>query len=343
MLKKFINFIKYNNIAALVLVALLILGTSALAAEPVRQALGQKITQTKGIDNTLLLSADLDKMNMDFRIEKIEQDDKFYYVTYTYLDLVKTKRAWEYQVREKVMKVSRKIKKDLGNYLAQELSEVKYQRLKYLKQAQAKAREQGKQKRVEVVAYSGLLGKVLNTAQKVFPGYKAVKVKPLPSPPDLSQLRALPARHQIANKTIATSSPDNLTQVYLDYIKRKDPDSDNVFGILDNCPQVYNPDQLDSDGDGVGDACDTDNNSQLSTTTPSTSTSTDITTSTSSLDQATSSPPDSSNSSESNSQDQATSSQEVIISSPATTTESEVEIINLEQDNTDSTTTATSS
>ena len=35
-----------------------------------------------------------------------------------------------------------------------------------------------------------------------------------------------------------------------------DPDSDGICSNLDNCPFTYNPDQLDSDLDGVGDACD---------------------------------------------------------------------------------------
>jgi len=35
-----------------------------------------------------------------------------------------------------------------------------------------------------------------------------------------------------------------------------DTDSDGISDDLDNCPNTYNPDQEDSDGDGIGDACE---------------------------------------------------------------------------------------
>ena len=38
----------------------------------------------------------------------------------------------------------------------------------------------------------------------------------------------------------------------------QDPDGDGYQGLEDNCPAVDNPDQLDFDADGIGDACDFD-------------------------------------------------------------------------------------
>lgn len=41
-----------------------------------------------------------------------------------------------------------------------------------------------------------------------------------------------------------------------------DFDGDGVPNRLDNCPYTYNPDQLDGNGDGIGDHCDCDQNGE---------------------------------------------------------------------------------
>ena len=51
---------------------------------------------------------------------------------------------------------------------------------------------------------------------------------------------------QVAVAMNGTSSASDLSDI----------DCDNVPNDIDNCPALYNPDQADTDGDGVGDACD---------------------------------------------------------------------------------------
>lgn len=38
-----------------------------------------------------------------------------------------------------------------------------------------------------------------------------------------------------------------------------DDDNDGIENSIDNCVEIYNPDQIDTDGDGIGDECDSDN------------------------------------------------------------------------------------
>jgi hypothetical protein len=253
MFRKFIHFIQYNNLTIFLILAIFLLGTGVFAQTETGQALiGEKQTKIQGTDNTLLLEADLDKLNMDFKIEKIEQDQSYYYVTYTYLDLIKDKNAWQYQVLEKVRKVSKKQREDLGIYLAKEFKQQYEDRTKELKTEQTKAKDNGKEKRTEVVTYSGLIGQTLNLTSKVFSNYEPVKKTELPTPTIPPTILII--KEDGANAT----SADNLTDIYNDYITTNDPDGDNIFGQLDNCPTVSNPNQIDSNNNGVGDACDND-------------------------------------------------------------------------------------
>ena len=211
MLAQIFHFIKYNNATVIILAIILILGGGALAAGP--EAIGQKQTSVQGIDNTLLLAADLDNFNMDFKIEKIEQDEQYYYVIYSYLDLVVLTNAWQYQLNSQTRKISKKLKQDLGQYLANFLVKHQEARTRQLKQEKHLAELSGAQTRTEVTEYSGLIGKTLNLASKAFPDYEPVKTRQLPAPENFN----LPTSSTSLSEG-GQAQADNLTQVYNNYL-----------------------------------------------------------------------------------------------------------------------------
>jgi hypothetical protein len=245
MLKKALHFIKYNNLTVIVILAIFLISGGVFAQTDAGQAvIGEKQTNITGVDNTLLLEADLDNMDMDFSIERIESDEKYYYVTYTYLDLEKQNNAWQYQIKEKIKKVSKTLKKDLGQYLAEELKEEYEARIKDLKNEKDKELMQGAETRIEATLYTGLIGTTLEMAGKIFPGYEPVKVREIPSP-------SIPPVVLLASDTgfdIDIETDDEAS----------DLDDDGIPDREDNCPFLANPDQANGDGDERGDVCDFD-------------------------------------------------------------------------------------
>ena len=253
MFNKILYFLKYNNATVIILAVILILGGGALAAGP--ENLGQKRTSIRGLDNTLLLAADLETFNMDFKINLIEQDENYYYIDYSFLDLTVADSAWQYQLREARRKVSKKIQEDLGVYLTKYLAKHYESRMRELKAEKARAESSGAGRRLEVTEYSGLVGRTLDLAAKVFPGYEPVKKRELPAP-DFSLIPGHSFAAPLAGER--SNGADNLTEIYNNYVAAHDLDRDGVLDAADNCQEISNADQFDADADGLGDVCDAD-------------------------------------------------------------------------------------
>jgi hypothetical protein len=64
--------------------------------------------------------------------------------------------------------------------------------------------------------------------------------------------------YQGLNRVLSQDEINGVTFLYPSSSTPSEPDNDNdgVPNSLDNCVDISNPDQLDSDGDGIGDACE---------------------------------------------------------------------------------------
>jgi len=180
MFQKIIYFIKYHNAVAIALSLVLALAFGAMAAsENVRNAvIGEEIVTEQGIDNSAILTADLD--NFDFRLTirnvREEPGAQNYYVDYSYQTLAIQDNHWQPVLKEETLIVSKETLRggDLGLYLAEELGEVIDYQLSYLKEVQKLEREKGQTYIVQTTTYTSLIGLILDTETKELPGYQPV-------------------------------------------------------------------------------------------------------------------------------------------------------------------------
>ena len=131
----------------------------------------------KGIDNTQIISANLDNFNMGLKIKSVKEDDKFYYVSFDYNAIDAKDNVWQVVKKEKNLNVSKSRlgDMDLGHYLAEELKQLTDQEMVYMKEVQGIEKNKGLQKQVESVEYTGLKGLVFDNETKEIAGYKQVK------------------------------------------------------------------------------------------------------------------------------------------------------------------------
>lgn len=181
MLKRIIHFVQYHNFFSIA-VMVVFMGTSvSLAASPeLRQGVLSPKEIVRSVDNTYVVNTDFDAHDIGLKIESVAEDAERYYVDYTYNMIAVKDYVWQPIPVADSMKISKKelAWRDLGLYVAEQLGQVIDQHISYLKEVQEKEKKGGATQKVVATEYSGLIGQFLNTREKVFEGYKPVKLPP---------------------------------------------------------------------------------------------------------------------------------------------------------------------
>ncbi len=178
MLKKISHFVQYHNFFTLG-VTLVFAGTTAsFAASPdLRAGVISQNQTVRSVDNTYVINTDFDTYDMGLKVQTVTEDADKYYVDYTYNTIEPVDYVWKQVSKTGSMKVSKKELegRDLGLYVADQLGQKIDQELAYLKDFQKEQRKEGLSQKVVTTEYSGLVGRFLETDEKVFDGYQPVK------------------------------------------------------------------------------------------------------------------------------------------------------------------------
>lgn len=173
MLKNIINFIKYHNLFTVAFVVVFVSGGTAFAASPVLRTATEEVLVGKtetiiSIDNTALLNTDFNNFDTQLVITEVSEDTEAYYISYTFNTLAVQDGAWGSAFKDGKLTVSKDSlnNTDLQAYVEKQLKEVAQAEIAYLKEVQTSEQKKGDTKKKTIVAYTGLLGLVIDTKEK---------------------------------------------------------------------------------------------------------------------------------------------------------------------------------
>ena len=176
-MQKIIHFIKYNNTFTIILALILVSGGSAFASEDVRDTvIGETIEVRSGVNNSQIISADLQDFDMALKIENVEEDDASYLVDYSYKTMAIKDNVWQEVFKWGSLNVSKERIEgmDLGEYVAREIGELADYEMRNLEEVQEIESEKGLQEQIVAVTYTGLKGLIFDNETKTLDNYEPV-------------------------------------------------------------------------------------------------------------------------------------------------------------------------
>ena len=176
-LPRIIHFIKYHNAFTIGLVVIFTGFSATFAASPaVRDNIYSSRETVISTDNSRIISADLDQFSFNLKIESVTEDEKKYYIAYTFLTLAVKANVWQDMSKGATLVVSKEALsgQDLGLHVAKQLSDNINYELSYLKRVQELQKERGWSQKIVSIEYAGLVGRFLDAKEKVLSGYQPV-------------------------------------------------------------------------------------------------------------------------------------------------------------------------
>ena len=126
MLNRIGNFILYNNGFTILLWIVLVSGGTALAANPdVRDAVISSNDRVAQIDNSLIVSTNIDQFDFEVQVTEVTEDEYTYHVTYEYRTLGVQDGVWQVVYKEDYLTITKPQvgELDFETYVQRQLAE----------------------------------------------------------------------------------------------------------------------------------------------------------------------------------------------------------------------------
>ncbi|MBY0110632.1 hypothetical protein K2Y00_01340 [Patescibacteria group bacterium] len=168
------HFIKYHNAVPIALGFIFLSMTATFAAsEEARELVYDEEAVVRSVDNSYILSVNVEDYNLRMRITEIAEDGEYYYLTYEFDTIDVMDYVWKDVTVTKELRIAKALlgDGDLEVYAESELAQVRAAELARLKETQTLERAIGERQKIVATVYSGLVGKFIEPKVEQIPQY----------------------------------------------------------------------------------------------------------------------------------------------------------------------------